>query len=573
MKHKDGRTILFRTTAMVVVLAACGCLSQTSGKTLSVADFGAVPNDGGNDLDAFRKAAEVVRRTPGSTMLIPPGRYLLRDETAVQALDEIRSGKYGHDSQRITFVPYAPYVKAIDLTGAEGVTVDGRGAILEYEGIMEGITLAACRRVTLRGLTLDCAKGRHSEGRITAVRPGSFDAAFDPVLYPVFANMAVPRMQFWDEKENRYSPTHYYSVGSERVAPQTLRFHVNSPLPAGNTVTMSHLFFSRPAIAVLDSSDIRIEQVVVYGGGGNAVGGERVRNLTMFQLQVVPRPGQRHSTNVDATHFNNCTGLLRLDSCRIGGQEDDSINIHCYYHTLTRRIDDFTCEAKLRTSYGTHLNRLDRFSPGERVELVETDSGRVVRSYGVKECRPDEKAMKNILVLDDKLPENIGRFYITPADRYPKVELVNNAIFSNRARAFLVKSRDILIENNTFDGSTSTAIQCGAETSWWESGPVQKVVIRNNRFTHCGIGNEGRHGASAISVELDAPNRNFQVNHDVLIEGNVADCENTPHAIYVGNTDGVVVRNNRAIHCRNEAVRIENCTNVANDNNTKVAPE
>lgn len=571
MKWKN--VALRAVAAVTLVTVAQGCLSDSfrgrKPQTISVAEFGAVPDDGLNDIEAFRKAAAVVRTTPGSLFKIPPGQYLLRDEEAVKTLDDIRSGRHGHDTQRITFTPYCRYVKAIELAGARDVTIDGHGATLVYEGIMEGLTLDCCTNVTVCGLVMDHGRGCHSEGKIVAVRPGSFDAVFDKDLYPVHANMAVPRVQFWDEAANRYSAVHYYSVGSEEIAPQTLRFQRNSPLPAGNTVTLAHMFFSRPAIAVMDSRDIRIVDVTIHGGGGNAVGGERVHNLTLLRSRFIPRPGQRHSNNVDATHFNNCTGLLRMEGCRIGGQEDDAINVHCYYHGLVKRVDDFTCDARIGTSYGTHLNRLDYFTPGETVELVELDSARVVRTYRVKACESHRQDMSNLVTLDDKLPDDISHYCLAPVARYPRVELVNNEIFSHRARSFLVKSRDVLIENNTFDGATSTAIQCGAEISWREAGPVRHVVIRNNRFTHCGNGSEGRHGASAISVELDAPDRKCIVNHDVLIEGNYVDCDGTPHGIYVGNTDGVVVRNNRIAGMRSEPVKVETCSNVELGDNTR----
>ncbi len=545
-----------RILALASILGAGGA----GAAVVDVTGLGARPDDDGNDLAAFREAARLAREQPGATLVIPSGRYVLRDEEAVRALEDIRSGRHGHDTQPITFVPYAPFVRAIDLTGARDVTVAGAGATLVYAGLAEGLTLTDCERVTVRGLTMVRDEGTHSEGRIVAVRPGSFDAVF-AAEYPVHGQLPCFRVQFWDIARNAYSATHYYKVNRSEIAPQTLRFPVIAPVATGNVVTISHVIFSRPSIAVQESRDIVIEDVTVHGGGGNAVGGERVHNLTMRRLRVVPRPGRKHSTNVDATHFNNCTGLLRMEGCEIGGQEDDAINVHCYYHTLVARIDDTTCVTRVATSYGTHLNTLDYFSPGERVELVERDTARLVRTYRVKACVPDRQALRTRVTLDAPLPADLGGYYLTPADRFPRMELVGNTIFSHRARSFLVKSRDVLIESNRFEGATSTAIQCGAETPWWESGPVQRVVIRNNHFRGCGTGGEIRHGASAVSIELEAPRREHLVNRDVRIEDNVVEGVGNPCAFYIGHTEGAVVRGNRVAGCR-EVATIERSTNI-----------
>lgn len=558
-------------TTIIVALAVIIQAVSVLANPVSVVDFGAVPNSEQNCIAAFRQAAQVVREHPGSTLLIPPGRYLLRDEEAVKFQEDILAGKFGHDSQSVTFTPYAPYVKGIDLTGARQVTVSGDKAVLVFDGIMEGITLDHCVDVTVRGLTIERKRRPFSEGKIVAVRPGSFDAEFDKDLYPVHANIPVPRMQFWDTSKNRYVPEHYYSVSSAEVAPQTLRFNRNSPLPVGQIVTISHWFFSRAAITVQESRDIRIEDYTAHGEGGNAVAGNRVHNLTLVRVREVPAPGAHHSGNVDATHFTNCSGLLRMEACQFEGQEDDGTNIHCYYHQIIARKDDFTCDTKVTTSYGTHINTLDYFTPGDTVELVERDSAHVVRTYLVKACEQFPKQMKTTVTLDDKLPTETGRYYLLNASRFPKVELVNCVIGSHRARSFLLKSRDVLVEGCSFYGATSTAIQCGAEISWWEGGPVQNVVIRNNRFKSCGTGGEGRHGACAISVELDAPKHSYQVNRNILIEGNIIEGENNACGIYIGNTDGAIIRHNQITGCR-EDVKVENSTNITVERNQEVKP-
>ena len=70
-----------------LALAAYALPALLAGaEVIDVTALGARPDDGGNDLEAFREAARLARQRPGSTLVIPAGSYLLRDAEAVRAL-------------------------------------------------------------------------------------------------------------------------------------------------------------------------------------------------------------------------------------------------------------------------------------------------------------------------------------------------------------------------------------------------------------------------------------------------------------------------------------------------------
>ena len=48
---------------------------------------------GGNDMETFRNAAEYLRNTPGTTLLVEPGTYVLLDEKAKQLQRDVMAGK------------------------------------------------------------------------------------------------------------------------------------------------------------------------------------------------------------------------------------------------------------------------------------------------------------------------------------------------------------------------------------------------------------------------------------------------------------------------------------------------
>lgn len=81
-------TLFAAATACVVAAAAAPGAKpepRTSETTVSVADFGAVPDDGKDDTRALRRAAEYCRTHPETTLLFPAGTYRLRDAAAERA--------------------------------------------------------------------------------------------------------------------------------------------------------------------------------------------------------------------------------------------------------------------------------------------------------------------------------------------------------------------------------------------------------------------------------------------------------------------------------------------------------
>ena len=65
-----------------VEAAGKGTSNPESTEEISVTRFGARPDDGRDDTEALRKAAEYCRTHPGTTLVIPKGVYCLKDKEA-----------------------------------------------------------------------------------------------------------------------------------------------------------------------------------------------------------------------------------------------------------------------------------------------------------------------------------------------------------------------------------------------------------------------------------------------------------------------------------------------------------
>lgn len=176
--------------------------SATAQKLISVKDFGAIPNDTINDRTAIQQALDFCKVHHIKKLLVPPGKYLIRDDKAVQLMNDIMDGKMSKNPESIIFSPYYPYSKGLDFNGISHLEVEASGVLFLVQGWMEPISLEHCNYVSIRGLTIDYETLPHSEGEVINKTQDYFDVSFS-ADFPVKNDMVMPRIMFWDLSKNR----------------------------------------------------------------------------------------------------------------------------------------------------------------------------------------------------------------------------------------------------------------------------------------------------------------------------------------------------------------------------------
>jgi len=257
------------------------------------------------------------------------------------------------------------------------------------------------------------------------------------------------------------------------------------------------------------------------------------------------------STNTDATHFTSCAGLLRFEGCQFEGQGDDATNVHTYYHSIVKASGN-ACTAVVKAPTGTHCQKLDYFNPGDTIELTGMKDLAPVRSCKVLESKPDFENMRCEYVLDGELPANYGKVFLADVTQLPRLEFVDCRVRNHRARSVLVKTRDVLIENCTFEDVMGAAVSVAAEGWWHEGVTAENVTIRGNSIVNC---------AGGIHIAIDAPKPDKPAHKNITIENNSIDCPGCGHAICAKNVDGLTLRTNQ-LRAGKRDILIENCVNV-----------
>lgn len=529
-------------------------LFGANDKQISITQFGAYPNDSINDAEALQKAAAYCRSHAGITLLFPSGVYNFRHSEAIKIEQEAIGGAYGEDVQGRLFHPKAPYVKALNLTGCEGLTIKAEGVILLLEGWYEVISLAQAKNVTIEGISIQYKRKPSTVGKIIASTDSYFDITFDPQKYYYLDSVITGRIHFFDHLRQRlYTGS---CSAKKRVSFNRIRLYSTQKPPLGDYCILRHGGHYRPAVLIKESENIKLKNVKIFSQPGMGVVGHLSKNITLDNLQVVPEPDNVISTNTDATHFTSCSGEIRIQNCKFKGQGDDCTNIHNYYFTI-HPISDSKLEIRLENA-DLHAQALDYPLVGDTMIVINKNNLEEQGKYIVERVDTSFTDWKVTLQLNKPIRiKNIKDYYITNYSRTPKVRILNNTVNSHLARAFLIKSRDVVIANNSIIGSTLTAIQLGAELGWRESMPIENAIIENNYIYGCGYISPQE--ASAIMLRSETSQKSPYVNRNIIIRNNIFDNEGTID-VWLKNAENVQIMNNLTKTA--DYVRQSNCKNV-----------
>lgn len=519
---------------------------------------------GGTDaVTRFLAATEYMRQHPGTTLIVEPGVYELTSELARKTMEDVFSGAYGGNPQPTMFNPKFAYTKGVRLDGLTDCRMEAYGVTFLIDGFMEPVSITNCQNVEVCGFTIEHKRKPYARGFVTEAGELDENGERECIITldedsPVCEKTPFMRTMGYDPKTDRriiLSTREFQVLDAHHLR---IRFAGAADIGVGMEYLNAHTYHSRPGILIEYSDNVRVTDVTIHNQPGMGVVGNRSSNVYLTRLCVEPTCGHHYSTNTDATHFTSMTGKLRLENCRFTWQGDDLTNVHAYYHAIIEREAPNVCLMQEKTPDGTHAQTLDYPDVGDTLELTDMDTLQTVDTFRVVACEPMPEKWMSRVTLDHPLPENTNRRALSDVTRLPELEVVGCYSAHHYARGVLIKCRHARIEDNCFYDVNGPGVVVAAESYWYEGVTSANVFIRRNRFELCArIQGE----AAGISVKADASNPIGQSIRNVVIEDNIVDSPNAEHAIYVRNTDGVVIRRNVCL-VRGEPIVLEKCDNV-----------
>ena len=529
------------------------------GREISVADFGAMPDDGKDDTEALRAAAKYCRSHRGTTLVFPPGVYDFSDPVAADIERKAISGELGKglEVQRRLFIPQKPYVTGLDFSGCRNLTIRAAGAVLRVEGWMEVLSFVRARNVTLEGLAITYKRPAATEGCIVASTDTSFDMEFDPQLYRYIDNIVQGRIYFYSIAKQRFYNGETGRM--ELLRPGLVRVQSGVKPPVGDYCIVRYGGHYRPCIMLKESENMTVRNVSIMSFPGMGIVGHLTHNIMIDGLKVVPEPGRYSSTNTDATHFTSCSGTLTICNSTFKGNGDDCANVHNYYYTVCPQPDsERMVEIKVENA-DLHAQSLDYPQVGDTMLVVDRLSMEEKGRFTVRGVDTSTVKWQVLITLDRPLPKELaGSCYMLNHTRFPHVRILNNTVYYHNARAFLLKVPHSVVSGNRIEHSLLTAIKLGAEMSWREGGPVEYALVENNYISHCGEGG-GDGTASCVMVGSEAQKTPPYINRNIIIRNNVFDSPK-PFAILLQDAENVEIKNN--VTAKPSYVKSEHSRNV-----------
>ena len=535
---------VFKLLAMLAVVAVAACTTP-EGKTIYVKDYitDAMAEDA---YPGIRLALEEALKSDNSTLVFPGGTLKIKDTYCFEKYQYISNNTQG--KKRI----------AIDVVGANGLKIEGNGTTLLFTGFISPFNFENSKNITVSDLNIDFTHTFNSQGEIMAVGKDWMELKF-PEHYKVDIQSGQLRIRDQNNITYPYGSLLEFDSKKMEVAHYVHDYWLWSPLQAeklpngnfkiflkditgtvGNIMAFGAARRSNPGFTFEECNTVLIKNVNLYHCGGMGFIVQKVRDIELNNVQVVPTPGSNRviSATADATHFINCGGYLRMIDCKFTNQKDDATNIHGWYAMTREKLADD--RILVWYNYG-----MDFIRPGMNMEIVNHKTMMTYAYRTVKEVRSINSEFAEITFTED-LPEEIQiKDAIACDDQYPDVLIKGCHFANNRARGLLIGSRgEVIIEDNYFHVPGAAVLFEGDGSYWYEQSGVRNVQIRNNMFDNCLYGCKTWGDAHIAYNSRIAEQENSRYHKNIVVEGNTFRTFD-PRILYLCCFDGITFRNNK----------------------------
>ncbi len=522
--------------------------------------------DGDDITLAVQEALHILKDNPGSTLKLGGGVYHFYKKYAFEKEYYISNNAY---SKKSIIFPM------IDM---EDVTIDGEGADLLFHGEVLPFVLDNSKNVTLKNFSIDYPHPYFFQGEITAAQEDHVEITFDTTQfnarvdekYITFFN----KEDGWETKNDRFLTTEfdrttfapsshiqpyflylpkesdgsflegmYRFVTGTQLADNKIRFdgHFGHTHNVGNMLICTCAPGRKcPGILINKTKDVLINTVTLYSTIAMGIIGQLSENITLDTVKTVPREGSGRylSVNADSTHFVNCSGFVKYENCVFTNMLDDAGNVHGNYLKIEKIID----EHSLLLTFGhPEQEGVNIFDAGDVVRLVDNKKMTEIACVTVKSAALlSSKYVR--LETEERLPElSIGNT-VENFTKMPELYINNCISGHNRPRGFLPSTwKKTVITNNTFFNMSCALHFTGDSNDWFESGHVEDVIIKNNKFK-----NSAYASGAVIAINPHVLEGTAPYHRNIIIENNEFELHEERFLI-AKFVENLVFRNNRFI--------------------------
>ncbi len=556
-------------------------LNGKAQDTIRITDFGYTPNSKVNAVPFVKKALLACKSKANTVLVFQKGRY----DFWPQDSDE---KKYYESNTDVL-----PYRKCpILIEGLKNIVLDAMGSDFIYHDKMQPITIDGSENITIKNLSIDWDVPIMGQGQIVAINKNYIDVAISNETPYEIKNNKIFFLgegwndEMWDAMEFDKNTKRivqdcgdgclkdsFYTYKANEISKGLVRInYLVGRMPGiGNYLAMRHSERGHAGTFIVNSKNIKLENVNMYQNAGLGILSQFSENLSFKNVQCIPNPQKNRvfAGHDDGLHFSNCKGQIIIENCKFKGLMDDPINVHGTSVQIIEKFNDrkLVCKFMHYQSIGTEWAK-----KGESIGFIENEAMNTI-GYGEVESFTAKDSVTFEIVFKNPIPDNIAiGDALENLTWAPTVLIKNNFFGSCRARGVLVTTpKQVIIENNIFESSGSAILISGDANGWFESGAVKDVLIRNNKFNDPCLTSMYQFSEAIISIYPEIPNADATkpFHRNIRIENNTFHPFDFP-VLYAKSVDGLYFINNtlkrsndfKPFHPRKYMITLEACKNV-----------
>lgn len=471
------------------------------------------------------------------TIHFAPGRYDFYPDQPYQQLLHISN---------TNDAPDLPKAMAIYLDHSGYVDIQASGAIIVLRGKMIETCINQSHDVHIEGISYDYFRPTVSEFTVTRVGDGFADLQIHrDSWYTIQAGVLTWEGEGWRYQSDwywqRYDPeidkvtrcdlgfqkAKFTSVGKQQVRAS---FTLNPGFTEGCTYQTRDIRRDYTGIFMQRSKNLSLKNVRIFYMHGMGVVSQYCENIALDAVVVKPdeKSGRTCAAWADILHFSGCRGKIEVNHCYLSAANDDAMNVHGTHLRITGTPQPNQIRVRFMhdQSYG-----FTAFVPGDSISFIRSET---LQSYADNVVADTQRLSDRevLLTLRQRIPADIHSNDVVENSTWtPEVHVTHTIITHIPTRGILVTTpRKVVLEHNTFLRTQSGGILVADDAaSWYESGRIRDLTIRNNRFVHCGAPvidihpeNKEEAAGKAVHQHIVITNNKFERQDGLLLDAKSA---------------------------------------------------
>lgn len=519
------------------------CLAAAAQETIvRVSDFGAVPNDGKNDLKQIRKALRKAEKIGATKIVFDAGTY-----------DIFHSDIEENDALVLSHTPNVTMEGAVDADGEPATMLLRHYEMAPDLKAKNLLRIDECENFTLRNMKFDNSPRYMTSGEVV-FNDGKH------VVVRIFDGCSLvdgTRLycaNLWDMKTRNLKHTGSVTFGgsvSKKAAEYTTRVtnwderkvlisstDAASKIEVGDGISW-HFGWNGTQVDFWKCDNMRMENVHSYSAIGFHFQSSLCRNLSGYRVRIGREGDDLNCGSRDAWKMWLCMGEATMNAIHMDGVRWDGQNVHGKFLYF---VD---AEGPNTATFSYNGMSVERVEPGDRIGMWkdrENESLMTVKSYEVLPIEWGKPRLVRVS-FEEPLPDFLCAS--TPCNPYSHTchYTLENSTFENIAGcASILRNDDSTIRGCTFAHIMYPAVFLGGDLNN-ESVTGKNLLVEGCEFEDCAW--ESRNGVKGAFAAAVLPFKDFPVPYifDLRIVGNTfRDCST---AISVKGVKGIMLKDNK----------------------------